>query len=208
MVRRRKFTYVDGSGKKWKIDGVKLELSSGKDLTNLLEQYIDATLDDKVIKQKAIEISNYIQTSDAVDRLERMYHLGAMLQFIDTLSSNSPERLRGSIYMTEDRREALRRLFVDLRVDPDRKVSQKSKKHRYGERAYMLAKLPRKLVFRKGLTWSHWFDILEYPRIFQNCQVLEDLVRRCSEEGWASGKTGKLRDELQRINAELQSASS
>jgi len=210
LVRRRKGNYIDGLGRKFRVDAVKIRLKPGMKLEDVVDQYITATLDDDIIRKQAREIREYMEQTEDLDSLERFYGLGQKLQFIDTLCSNSQQKRKGSIYMTDDRRQALKRLYADLGADPERKksISQVSKIHRYGERAYMLAKLPGDLVFTKGLTWSHWFDILEYPRIFQNYQVLEDMVRRCSEEGWASGKTGKLRDELQRINAELQSATS
>jgi hypothetical protein len=208
VVRRRKDTYVDGAGRKFKVDAVRIDLKPGMKLEDVVDQYLAANTDDQIIKARAKEIKEYLEQTEQVDPLERFYELGQKLQFIDTLSSNSQQKRKGSIFMTNDRREALRRLYVDLGVDPVRKkrISQTSKVPRYGERSYMLAKLTRELAFTKGMTWSHWFDILEYHRIFQNRLVLEDLVKRCSAEGWASGKTGKLREELQRINAELQSA--
>jgi len=208
LVRRRRYIYEDGEGRKFKVDAVKVELEPSTKLEEVFDKYIILTQDDEIIKKHAKKIRDYMEQTKDLDSLDRFYGLGQKLQFIDTLSSNSQEKRKGSIYMTDDRREALRRLYVDLGADPERKkrISKVSKIHRYGERAYMLAKLPRELVFTRGLTWSHWFDILEYPRIYENRQVLEDLVRRSSEEGWASGKTGKLRAELQRINTELQSA--
>jgi len=207
LVRRRRYIYEDGEGRKFKVDAVRIKLKPSTKLEEVFDKYIILTQDDEIIKKHVKEIRNYMEQTEDLDSLERFYGLGQRLQFIDTLSSNSQEKRKGSIYMTDDRRDALKRLYVDLGADPERKkrISQVSKTHRYGERAYMLAKLPKELVFTKRLTWSHWFDILEYPRIFENRQVLEDLVRRCSEEGWASGKTGKLRAELRRINAELQS---
>lgn len=205
MVRRRKDTYTDGAGRTFKVDAVRIDLRPGMKIEEVVDQYLAANTDDQVIKARAKEIKVYLEQTKDVDPLERFYGLGQKLQFIDTLSSNSDEKRRGSIFMTDDKREALRRLYLDLGVDPVRKkrISQTSKVPRYGERSYMLAKLPKELVFIKGMTWSHWFDILEYHRIFENRPMLEDLVKRCSVEDWASGKTGKLRSELQRINAEI-----
>jgi hypothetical protein len=205
VVRRRKDKYTDGAGRTFKVDAVRIDLRPGMKIEDVVDQYLAANTDDQVIKTRAKEIKVYLEQTEEVDPLERFYGLGQKLQFIDTLSSNSEEKRRGSIFMTDDKREALRRLYLDLGVDPVRKkrISQTSKVPRYGERSYMLAKLPKELVFIKGMTWSHWFDILEYHRIFENRPMLEDLVKRCSEEDWASGKTGKLRSELQRINAEI-----
>jgi hypothetical protein len=190
MVRRREIVYVDGAGKKHKLQAIRLDVSLGLD-DQTVEEYLDASQDDKIIRSRGEEIGRYLEKTEKTDKLERYYELGRMLQFIDEISSND-----------EDRKDALERLFKDLKI---RKTVAKDRLSRYPERAYMLAKLSRELVFLPGLTWSHWFDILEYPRIFENRTVLEYLVKKCSKEGWASGKTGKLRDELQRTNRELHS---
>ena len=190
MVRRRKIQYVDGAGRKHILDAIKIDVSSGVD-DQVVEEYLDASQDDEVIRSKAPNIRRYLQQTQEMNRLERYYELGRLLQFIDDISST-----------VEDRKQTLKRLFEDLKI---RKTVAKDRLDRYPERAYMLAKLPTELVFLPRLTWSHWFDMLEYPRIFENRSILESIARRCSEERWASGKSGKLRDELQRINAELQS---
>lgn len=201
MVRRRKYNYIDGEGRKFKVDAVKIRFLPGMKLEDVLGQYIAATFDDTEIKKQAKETREYMEQTEGLDPLERYYKLGQKLQFIDKLSLNTKD----------DKREALNRLYADLGANPSikmRKGISPASIRRNGEKAYMLAKLPKELVFTKGFTWSHWYDILDYPRIFENRAVLKDLVRRCSEEGWASGKTGKLRDELERINAELKSTAS
>ncbi len=189
------------------VDAVQIKLKPGMKLDDVIEQYVASAFDDQEIKKKAREIREYmIKTKDS-DPLQKYYELGRMEQFVDSLASDSPEKLRGSVYMTDDRRQAIRRL-VALGADPDRRTrgAVSMKEYREYERAYMLAKLPQDLVFSEGLTWSHWFDILEYPRIYEKPELLADLARKCSEEKWASGKTGRLRTELQKINAELEGA--
>lgn len=198
MVRRRKVTYIDGLGRKFIVDAVKIDIKPGMRLDDVIDQYIAAHLDDERLRREATQIKEYMEQTEGVDLLERYYGLGLTLQFIDNLNLNTEA----------DRREALNRLYADLGANPGRKMRKRislSHVRRNGEKAYMLAKLPREVVFARGLTWSHWYDILDYPRIFENRKVLEQIVRRCSKEGWASGKTGKLRDELEMINAALQS---
>jgi len=191
MVRRRKIEYVDGSGRKHILDAIRIDVSSGVN-EHVVDEYLDASQDDKIIRSKAPDIRNYLEQTEGTNKLERYYELGRRLQFIDEISSNH-----------EDRKQTLKRLFQDLKI---RKTLAKDRLDRYPERAYMLAKLPRELVFLPGLTWSHWFDILEYPHIFENHSVLDNIARKCSDEKWASGKTGKLRGELQKTNAMLHSA--
>jgi hypothetical protein len=193
MVRRRKIVYVDGAGKKHTLDAIKIDVSAGVN-DKVVDEYLDASHDDTIIRSKAPEIRNYLQETEKMNKLDRYYELGHILQFIDEISTDD-----------EDRKQTLKRLFQDFKT---RRTFAKDRLDRYPERAYMLAKLPQELVFLPGLTWSHWFDILEYPLIFKNRLVLEKLARRCSEEKWASGKTGRLRTELQKTNAELRSAAS
>jgi hypothetical protein len=193
MVRRRKIVYVDGAGKKHTLDAIKIDVSAGVN-DKVVDEYLDASHDDTIIRSKAPEIRNYLQETEKMNKLDRYYELGHILQFIDEISTDD-----------EDRKQTLKRLFQDFKT---RRTFAKDRLDRYPERAYMLAKLPQELVFLPGLTWSHWFDILEYPLIFKNRLALEKLARRCSEEKWASGKTGRLRTELQKTNAELRSAAS
>jgi predicted metalloendopeptidase len=193
MVRRRKIKYVNGAGRTHTLDAIKIDVSSGVD-DQVIDEYLDASEDDKIIRSKAPDIRRYLEQTEKMNSLERYYELGRMLQFIDEISTND-----------EDRKQTLKRLFHDLKI---RKTLAKDRLDRYPERAYMLAKLPKELVFLPGLTWSHWFDILEYPHIFQNRVVLENIARRCSDERWASGKTGRLRGEIQKVNSSLNSAPS
>ena len=100
------------------------------------------------------------------------------------------------------KKEAFQRLFEDLEVDPERNPSV-AKAARYPEHMYRLAKIPEKLVFYKGMTWSRWFDILEYRSICDNHRILEDIVKACCDNN-QDAKT--LRKELQELNKKIKGA--
>lgn len=184
--RKRKRIYIDGDGKEYTIEGSVIDLSKGS-LDELIGDALDAEQDDKIIKQKSKEIRNFLKNIDKKsDKLKDWYNLGKLLQFVDGLN------LKGE----ENRNEAFRRLFQDLKSSPIWNTSD-SKIIRYPQHMYTLYKLPKELVFHKGMTWARWFDILEYRKIIDDKNILEELVIKCCKENW---NEDKLRSELQIIN--------
>ena len=115
--------------------------------------------------------------------------MGKKLQFVDSLHLNREE----------DRNEAFKRLFKDLRSSPVWNPSD-AKAIRYPQHMYTLSRLPEKLVFHKGMTWARWFDILEYKSIANNMEILRTIIYKCTTENW---NENELRSNLQKINKEL-----
>lgn len=188
--RKRRRKYVDGDGVEYEFDPIEIDLRKGT-LESLLEDALGADEDDRIIKEKSKIVSKYIsRTTRSKDTLKRWYELGKLLQFVDNLNLRDDS----------SKREAFQRLFKDLEVDSVRNPSV-AKIARYPEHMYRLAKLPRELVFYKGMTWSRWFDILEYKSIYQNHKVLGSIVRSCCNNNW-SAKV--LRAELQKQNKEIK----
>lgn len=187
--RKRKITYKDGDGKEYKLEGSVIDLSKGS-LEELVGEAIDAEADDEVLKRESREIKKFIKEhNEDEDKLKCWYELGGKLQFLDRLSLNSEE----------DRNEAFKRLFQDLKTSPTWTTSD-AKAIRYPQHMYTLFKLPKELVFYKGMTWSRWFDILEYKSITNNPDILKNLVIKCTSEDWGEEQ---LRKNLQRINKEI-----
>lgn len=189
--RKRKIVYKDGEGKEYKIEGSVLDLSQGS-LEELIGDALAADQDDKILKEKSKEIKEFIENSSNIpNKLERWYELGKKLQFVDTLNLNSEE----------DRKQALERLFKDLKASSPIWRASDSKAIRYPQHMYTLSKLPREIVFYAGMTWARWFDILEYKVIINNTEILRNIVERCTVENW---NEEKLRHHLQKINKELR----
>lgn len=182
---------MDGEGNVYELeDAIEIDLRKGP-LEELLETALSADYDDRIIKNKAGKIKQYLKkTSGSTDLLERWYELGKLLHFIDDLKLKD-ER---------SKREALQRLFADLKVDTERNPSLK-KIVRYPKHMYTLAKIPRKLVFTNGMTWSRWFDILEYKSVSSNPEILKEVVKKCCKGNW---DTKALRRELQLLNKRLK----
>ncbi len=196
MVRRkRKRTYIDGDGKEHLLRGaIEIDLSHGS-LEEMLEDAVKAEDDDQVIAAKAEAISSFLKrTTKSKSTLDKWYQLGRLLQFIDNL------KLVGE----KAKREALERLFKDLGVDPSRDPSERNVL-RYPYHMYTLAKLPKDMVFKAGMNWSKWFDILEYQRIVQNSVALKKLIDDCCTGNWDSTR---LRQEVQKLNRLLKSQES
>lgn len=189
--RKRKVEYIDGDGKKHILeDAIILDLSKGS-LEDLIETAIDAEIDDVRIKEKVFEIKEFLKSFPASKgALKKWYNLGKILSFVDKLK----------IKDDDSKKEAFKRIFDDLRADPDRDPSVE-KMVRYPLHMYNLAKLPRGIVFSKNMTWSKWFDILEYTAVFKNRQVLKKFIQKCSSQNWNSGK---IRKEIQILNKQLK----
>jgi len=188
--RKMKRVYIDGQGKKHNLELIEIDFRKGS-LEDLVETALTAEEDDSIIKKMSIEVKNFIhKTAGSKDTLKRWYELGKILQFVDKL------QLRDE----KSRREAFKRLFKDLQVDPKRNPSVE-RITRYPEHMYTLSKIPSKLVFHKGMTWSRWFDILEYKTVWRNREILKKLVKRCCNNNWDEKR---LRKELQTLNRTLK----
>lgn len=186
--RKRKYRgeYIDGEGNVYRGDFLEVNLEGGN-LEDLIEETLQADEDDKIIKKEAKKIKKLIDiTSGEEDTLRRWYKLGKMLQFVDRLNLRTESA----------RKEAFVRLFRDLHVDIERNPSLE-KLIRYPQHMYTLAKLPEKIVFYEGMTWSRWFDILEYKTIVRDRKILYNIVKECCKNNWT---TQELRKRLQLMN--------
>jgi len=189
--RKRKITYIDADGKEIVMeDAIVLDLSKGS-LEDLIETAIDAEIDDETIRKKANEIKIFLKEfpSDK-GALEKWYQLGKILSFVDKLK----------IMDDDAKREAFRRIFDDLKADPDRDPAV-DRIVRYPLHMYNLAKLPKSIVFIKNMTWSKWFDILEYNAVYQDRKLLGQFVRQCSAHNW---NAGEIRKKVQILNRQLK----
>ena len=190
--RKRKYRgrYINGNGTVYRGDFLEVKLNAGS-LEELLEETLQADEDDEIIKKEAKKIKEFIEsTSGEKNRLKNWYNLGKILQFVDKLKLNSESA----------RKEAFARLKKDLRVDTKRNPSLE-KLTRYFEHMYILAKIPVKLVFHEGMTWSRWFDILEYKAIVRNKKILYSVVKRCCGNNWSAKE---LRRQLQVLNKKIK----
>lgn len=188
--RKMKRVYVDGEGKEHELELIEVDLGKGS-LEDLVEVALTVEEDDTIIMEKAGVVKNFIRkTAGRKDTLKRWFELGKILQFVDSLHFKDEK----------SRREAFRRLFKDLRVDPKRHPSE-GEIARYPEHMYDLSKIPRRLVFHKEMTWSRWFDILEYKAVWRDQEMLKSLVERCCDGNW---NKKRLRKELQTLNRKLK----
>jgi|GEM_PF-2219260 len=192
-VRKLSRKYVDGDKHEHDLSGaIEIDLTKGS-LEELVGQMLDAHYDDSIIKEKSKVIRRFLKTeASGMSALEVRWHVGRILQFVDKLN------LKGN----DARREAFQRLFDDLKVDPKRNPSA-AKLTRYPTHMYTLAKIPKELVFTKGMTWSRWFDILEYKHIVRNLRILRKLVRECCTHDWPEAE---LRKRVQLLNKKLKSS--
>jgi len=189
--RKRKITYVDADGNEIVMeDAIVLDLSKGS-LEDLIETAIDADIDDITIKEKANEIKKFLKEFPSKKvALERWYFLGKILSFVDKLN----------IVDEDAKREAFKRIFDDLKADSNRDPVV-DKIVRYPLHMYNLARLPKDMVFSKNMTWSKWFDILEYNAVYQDKNLLREFVNKCSTQNWNSER---IRKEVQNLNRKIK----
>ncbi len=191
-VKKRKIKYVDGDGVEHILDNaIEITLGGGTSIEDLVEEALNIDEDDEVIKQKAKEIETFLKKNADKNALKKWYDLGQILQFVNELNLNDEA----------SKKEAFRRLFLDLNVDTIRNPALE-KIVRYPYHMYILSRIPQEMVFRKGMTWSKWFDILEYKAIVNNSNILNTLVKECCEKNWSSSV---LRKKLQALNKKLKS---
>jgi len=189
-VRKHKGKYVDGNGQVYEGDFLEVNLKEGN-LEDLLNDALQAEEDDNIIGIEAAKIREYLKSAEREkDTLKKWYELGKMLQFVDRLNLNSETA----------KREAFTRLFKDLHVDAGRNPSLE-KLERYPQHMYDLSKLPKDLVFYKGMSWSRWFDILEYKGIVNDKKILFEIVQKCCDNNWSASN---LRKTLQSLNKKIK----
>ena len=156
------------------------------------EKVIEGLLKEEEIEK---EINDKLQEIDSVqkDYAEKdkdiwfYYKIGNILQFVDLIN------------LTEQRGQIWERIAGNLRPEIFFGKSKPPKKSRlYPELMYLLAKQNREDIPR--VSWSHWYEILQYSKVFKNQKILQMLLRECEEKHLSSDL---LRNHVQKINKNL-----
>ena len=115
------------------------------------------------------------------------YKIGKILQFVDQQGFINERKLIWERIADNLRPE----IFFGKKAPP-----KKSK--RYPEIMYLLAKQKKEDIPR--ITWSHWFEILQYPRVYKKPDVLYSLLQECEVKHLSSQQ---LRKRVQEENRNL-----
>jgi len=188
MVLRRKKIIIDGKEVEVDIFDTKLRPGSGKEEEAIDELYREEEIEE-VIHMVLREIDSIAEQYKKKEKDIWFYHkIGEKLQFVDEKG------------FSEDRNHIWVRIAANLRPEIffGKKTPPETHRERYPEIMYLLAKQKKEDVFR--VTWSHWFEILQYPKIYKNKNILEILLQECDDKKLSSGQ---LRKRVQETNRTL-----
>lgn len=187
MVLRIKKIIIDGKEVEVDVFDTSLRPGSGKE-----EEAIESLYKEEEIEQV---IHKVLRDIDSIAEKYKKgkkdiwfyYKVGEKLQFVDKdfieAKNRIWERIAGNL-----RPE----IFFGKKIPPE------THQERYPEIMYLLAKQKKESVPR--ITWSHWFEILQYSRIYKDQKILEELLKECESRKYSSGQ---LRKRVQEINKTL-----
>jgi hypothetical protein len=184
MVLKKKIIVINGRKVEVEAYETNLVLGSGKE-DRQLEELLEEDRIESDIKEKLKEIDAVAAEYIKKDKdIWYYYKIGKVLQFVN----GRRHRQRGRIW---------ERIANNLRPEVffGKSTPPKNSK-KYPEIMYLLAKQDEKNIPR--VTWSHWFEILQYPKIFENPLVLENLLLECEKNNLSSEKLRKRVQELNR----------
>ncbi len=183
MPIRRKKIKIDGKEIEVDVYDTRLIPGSGKEEAAIESLYREDKIEDEI--QKAVKKIDSVaeEYKERKKDIWYYYKVGEILQFVD-----DKEFLDAKGAIWERMADNLRpELFTGSKIPP-------KKPKIYPERMYLLAKQNREDIER--VTWSHWFEILQYPKIYKNQKVVAQLLRECEEKRLSSGE---LRKRIQQV---------
>lgn len=177
------------NGREIEVDAYDTRLipGSGKEEEAIESLYREDKIEEEI--QKAIKKIDAMATEYKGEKRDIWYYykVGKILQFVD---DNEFLDVKGSIW--ERMADNLRpELFTGSKRPP-------KKAKTYPERMYLLAKQNREDIER--VTWSHWFEILQYPKIYKNQKVVAQLLKECEKKRLSSGE---LRKRIQEVKKQV-----
>jgi hypothetical protein len=186
VVVRKKLIEIDG--KQVEVEVFDTEIIPGKNENRAIAEL----LREDEIEKAVVEVLPKLDTlrKQYVGQQKDVmyyYEMGKLLQFVDK---------RG---FQKEKAQIWTRIAGDLRPElffgkdePPKKIS------RYPEYMYRLAKYERRLV--RKLPWSHWFEILQYPNIYENEKVLSEIVEEHMKRDLSRDE---LRERVKQLNSRL-----
>ena len=178
---------IDGKEIEVEIYDTVLKPGSGKE-----EEAIESLIREDEIEK---EIQKVIKETDIVANEYKnkekdiwfYYKIGKILQFVDQ---------KGFI---KERHKIWERIADNLRPEIffGKKVPPKKSK-RYPEIMYLLAKQKEEDI--PCITWSHWFEILQYPKIYKRYDIVQKILKKCELQKISSEG---LRKWVQQLNKNL-----
>jgi len=187
MPIRRKKIKIDGKEIEVDVYDTRLIPGSGKEEKAIESLYREDRIEEET--RKAVKKIDSVAEKYKKRKKDIWfyYKIGEILQFVD---------LKGFI---KERKLIWERIADNLRPEIffGKKLPPKKSK-RYPEIMYLLAKQRKKDVPK--ITWSHWFEILQYPKVYKNTEVFRNLLHECATKHLSSQQ---LRKRIQEMNKKL-----
>jgi len=187
MVLRKKKIVIDGKEMEVDVFDTKIIPGSGKEIHSV-EKLLREEKIENAIQYALKDIENVAKKYSRKKRnIWYYYEIGKILQFVDEKKFVD---VKGLIW---------ERMAGNLRPDLfSGKKTPPKKAKAYPEIMYLLAKQKKEYI--SNITWSHWFEILQYHKIYNNTQVLRSLLQECEKKQLSSEK---LRKRVQEENKKL-----
>lgn len=188
MVVKKKMMEIDG--KQVEVEVFETELIPGKNEDEAIAGLLREEEIEKAVLDALPQLENlWREYANREKGVMYYYEMGKVLQFVDRRKFQN------------ERAKIWRRIAKDLKpiyFFGKEQAPQEDKIARYPETMYLLSKQPIEDVRR--VTWSHWFEILQYPRIRESRRLVRKLLDECAEEALTSQE---LRRKVQALNRKL-----
>jgi hypothetical protein len=188
LVVKKKIMEIDG--KQVEVEVFETELIPGKNEDEAIAGLLREDEIEKAVLETLPQLENLWKEYAHRERgVMYYYEMGKVLQFVDKRKFQS------------ERAKIWRRIAKDLKpvyFFGKEQAPQEDKIARYPETMYLLSKQPVEDV--RKVTWSHWFEILQYPRIRENRRLVRKLLDECAEDALSSQQ---LRRKVQELNRKL-----
>jgi hypothetical protein len=188
MVIKRKRIIINGEEIDVDIFETAFTPGKGDELAAIKNLLQEAEIEQEILRRlKEIDVIQAEYQNKEKD-IWFYYKIGKILQFVDSKK------------WTEQRNQIWERIANNLRPEVFFGKSIAPKKSKvYPEIMYLLAKQDKRNISK--LTWSHWYEILQYPKICKNKEILKKIIDEVGKKRFSSDT---LRKRVQDINKTLQ----
>ncbi|MDO8751737.1 MAG: hypothetical protein Q7K03_11460 [Dehalococcoidia bacterium] len=172
IIRREKI-FVDGKEIEVDIFDAKVVLGSGKELESI-DELLRQEEAEKAIQAALRDIEPIAKRYlDRQKDIRYCYEVGKVLQFVD--AKGFTDR-KGLIW---------HRMAYDLRPDLfDGRKKNAAEAKRYPETMYHLGKQSKENL--KRASFDQWYEILKFKQIYEDRELLEQILSECGEGGLSS----------------------
>lgn len=189
MVVKKQKIKIDG--KEVEVEVFETAIIPGRNEDNAISELLKEEEIEKAVMEVIPQIERlWKEYSQGEKDVMYYYGVGKLLQFVDKRK------------FVQQRSKIWRRMAKDLKPEcffGKTETPQENKIARYPETMYLLSK--QREEDAKRVTWSHWYEILQYPKIRENKRLVRMLLDGCTKMDLTSQE---LRKKVQQLNRKLE----